>query len=59
MPPCFQHPNKAAEVIFTFYDRGQLVEVCMCHICHHAAAIAALVYEDIIKEPYEIIDVEE
>jgi len=56
---CFKHPDRDAEVTFTFFDKGQIMQVPMCYICRCASSIAALVYEDIIKEPYEIIDVEE
>jgi len=56
---CFQHPDREAEIVISFYDEGALVEFGMCHICRHATAIACLQHEQLITPDYEIINIDE
>jgi len=54
---CFQHPDREAEIIITFYDEGVLVEFALCHNCRNATSIACLQYEKLISPDYEINEI--
>lgn len=59
MNACFQHPERKAEVILRFYDKGELVEFALCHNCRHATSIACLQHEKLISPNYEIVEIDD